>query len=275
MDVTRRQMLAGAAGAAGITALAGCTGDESGADGSEVTGVSSFFVFGEITAAVAGDSATHELLVPVGQHGHGWEPGVRVREQIRATDLLVHGMEGFQPWVDSIRTDLDADGAGVTTVEVSTDVDLLTPGEEHDEAEDHDGGADPHFWMDPLRVRQATTTVRQAFEDADPGNAEAYAANAEAYREVLSSLHDEVASVVEAGDRDVLLVAGHNSHRYLGDRYGLTVEALTGVSPDDSPTLGDIERAREIIRANDLRYICADPLESGQAAQQLVAETAV
>jgi zinc transport system substrate-binding protein len=132
---------------------------------------------------------------------------------------------------------------------------------------------DPHFWMDPLRVREAVGTVRGAFVDVDGDSAAAFADNGAAYRERLDALHEQIEAVVADGSRDALLVAGHDSFQYLGERYGLEVHALTDVSPDDRPTARDIEHAQEVIETNDLRYICADPLESQQAAEQLVAET--
>jgi len=324
MKLTRRTLLSGVASAAGASALAGCLGGDSGGSGDATTAQSTFFVFGDITATVAGDTATAELLVPVGQHGHGWEPGVRVREDIRGADLLVHGMEGFQPWVDTIKTDLDADEAAVETVDVSAELDLLEPGEghdhengnedehdegehdegehdegehgedehdegehdegehdegehdegEHDEGEHDEGeGMDPHFWMDPLRVSDAVGNVERALAGVDPDSEETYTANAEEFRAELDDLHERIESTVADGSQTVLLVAGHDSFQYLADRYGLQVEALTNVSPDDRPTTRDIQRAREVIESHDLRYICADPLGPQQAAEQLVAET--
>jgi zinc transport system substrate-binding protein len=132
---------------------------------------------------------------------------------------------------------------------------------------------DPHFWMDPLRVKTATDTVRQALVDIDPDNADAYAENAEAFGDELDTLHERLESVVADASTGVVLVAGHNSVQYFGDRYGVTVEALTNVSPDDRPTPRDIERAQDVIETHNLQYICADPLESQQAADQLVEAT--
>ncbi len=292
-------------GAVGAGAVAGCLGSR--ADGGATTGddagagdaaaQATFFVFGDLASAVAGDATTTDLLVPVGQHGHGWEPGPRIRESIRAADLLVHGMDGFQPWVDDIAGDLAADDAGVRTVDASADVDLLVPGEEGGHAEDdhhgehetetddhheenggdddhdHGAGTDPHFWMDPLRVRTAVGTVREALSSVDPDGADAHEANAATFRAELDALHERLDSTIAEADRDVLLVAGHNSFRYLGERYGLHVETLTGLAPDDRPTTRDIERAQEVIAEHDLRHVCADPIESQRAADQLVAET--
>lgn len=59
----------------------------------------------------------------------------------------------------------------------------------------------------------------------------------------------------------------------IGQRYSFEVETLTGLSPDDEPTLKDRERAQEIIAEHDHQYVCADPLESQTAANQLVKET--
>lgn len=287
-ELTRRRLLTAAA-ATGAAALAGCAGGDGGETASAATtSQASFFVFGDVAAHVAGDAATANLLVPVGQHGHGWEPGPRVREDIYGADLFVHGMPGFQPWVDDVLSDLEADDADVTAVDASRNVDLLPAGggehtdhdgtetvrdgtESHDE-HDHEG-ADPHFWMDPTRTAEAVDAVESAFAQVDPENEGAYAGNATAFREELTSLDERIADVVAAGSVDTLLVAGHDSFQYMEDRYGIHVEALTGVSPDDRPTPRDIERAQEIIAEHDLRYVCADPLESQQAAEQLVAET--
>lgn len=309
MKLTRRRFVATGIGAAGIGALAGCL-DGSNADESESMGTtaqSSFFVFGSITAAVAGDAATAELLVPTGQHGHGWEPGPRVREEVADADLLVHGPENFQPWMDDVLADLDADGADVVTVDASHDVSLLAAGESHEEhtgdhdgtdhggtdhegtkhdetdhdgtesgheGEKHDHGAtDPHFWMDPTRVATAARTVEAALADVDPDNADFYAENGSAFREELRDLDGRMESVVADAATETLLVAGHDSVSYLEDRYGVHVEALTGISPDDRPTTRDIQHAQEVIDEHGLQYVCADPLAPQEAAEQLVAET--
>jgi zinc transport system substrate-binding protein len=127
--------------------------------------------------------------------------------------------------------------------------------------------------MDPLRVAAATETVRRGLAAIDEDNAGAYETNAADFRARLRDLHEQTASVVDDGSLDIVLVAGHNSFRYFGDRYGVRVETLSNVSPDDRPTTRDVERAREVIADHGLRYICADPLESQRAAEQLVAET--
>lgn len=313
---TRRTVLGSAV--IGLAGVAGCSsgGVGPGADteGSTDTVVqSSFFVFGDVAAQVTGDTARAETLVPVGQHGHGWEPGPRIRQEIEAADVFVYGMDGFQPWADDVSRDLREDGADVVSVAAVEGVDLLE--RDHDDGhdaeddgdheggqnedhegghDDHDGvheeddtdhhddvrdghdhgsGVDPHFWLDPLRVKTAVSNVEEALASVDEANAERYAENASAYQERLDSLHESFASTLSDAAGAVVLVAGHDAFQYLEDAYGVKFVSLTGVSPDDRPTPRDIERAQEVVDEHDLRYVCADPLESQRAAEELVAET--
>lgn len=286
---TRRQLPSTTAGIAGLTAFSGClsvradsTGNSSGSEemGRPVARAS-FFIFGDFASHVAGDTASTDVLVPIGQHGHGWEPGPRVREKIHDADVFVHGGPGFQPWADDILHDISHDGGDVVTVDLSAGLSLLdadaghTHHDEHGEEthSDHHEGGDPHFWMDPVRAKESVANIRHGLTEVDGEHAEIYEKNASAYQATLTALHDRTKSLVEKASKDVLLVAGHDAFTYFSNRYDIQVETLTGSSPDDQLTTRDIERAQHIIEDHNLDYICADPLEPQQAAEQLVAET--
>lgn len=93
-------------GAATIGALAGCTSSDvnsSGSSGSRPEAQSSFFVFEDFTSQVAGEIATTERLVPIGQHGHGWEPGPQIQGvETDATEVLPLPIpEQVQEWADT------------------------------------------------------------------------------------------------------------------------------------------------------------------------------
>ncbi|QAU12016.1 zinc ABC transporter substrate-binding protein [Halorubrum sp. BOL3-1] len=125
---TRRRLVTTGIGFTAISALAGCTSND--ADTGDSTGdglgaQSSFFVFGDFATHVAGDAATAETLVPVGQHGHGWEPGPDIQGNILESDLFVCGTDGFQPWVGDLITSLRDDEADVEIVSVGEGVDLI------------------------------------------------------------------------------------------------------------------------------------------------------
>ena len=294
---TRRRLVATGIGFTTIGSLAGCTSTDAGSTGStgeRPVAQSSFFVFGDFATQVVGDAATAETLVPVGQHGHGWEPGPDIQGEILESDLFVYGTDGFQPWVGDLVASLRDDEADVQMVSVGEEVDLIEGGHEHGSEDDHEhesedehdheheseeghghehGAMDPHFWLDPQRAAQAVGTLEATFAEMDDENAEVYADNAAAYRNQLEDLDGEIRSTVNDAPKDTLFIAGHDAFQYLEDRYGLRVESLTDLSPDDQPTPRDIERAQEIIDEHGLAHVCADPLEDQTAAEQLVEET--
>ena len=459
---TRRRVIAAGIGAAGLGALAGCTsnGDGGGAGSADTSAEASFFIFGDWASQIVGDAASAESLVPVGQHGHGWEPGPRIRTEVQEADLFVRGKEGFQPWADDMVSSLRSDDAGVTVVSAGSSVSLadsthgddhghegehghsgeshdedkhggetawewaglyhldagsytytfhegpdpkmqlaivptdeggdhglhhaeetathlygnhdthtpaeggttLVPssetlyqlqfaesgetmftvdieseghyvlfaqhvpsefdasladgsgstvepeltesagGHNHEEESGHDheggheeesghdheggheeesghghghdhGGKDPHFWLDPMLAKTAVGTIEDGFVSVDGDNESTYADNADAYRSRLDELDEQFQSTLANASKDVVFVAGHNAYQYLGERYGFEIRTLTDISPDDRPTPQDVERAQQIIEEHDLEYVCADPLESQRAANQLVEET--
>lgn len=309
---TRRRLVATGIGFTTIGSLAGCLSNDVGSNNSGGGGPeaqSSFFVFGDLASQVAGDTATAETLVPIGQHGHGWEPGSKIQGTVLESAFFLYGIEGFQPWADDLVTSLRDDDADVDIVAAGAGIDLIERGHdqdhedhegEHEEGHEgkhedehetethegegnhegeeghghnHSGGTDPHFWLDPERAKQAVDNIRSGFADVDSDNASAYAENAEAYRGRLDELDESFQSALESASKDIVFVAGHNAFQYLSQRYGFEVQTLTELSPDDQPTPKDLERAQEIIAEHDLEYVCADPLESQQAANQLVEET--
>jgi len=50
---------------------------------------------------------------------------------------------------------------------------------------------------------------------------------------------------------------------------------LTGISPDDSPTPRDIERAQAVIEEEGVSHVLAPVFESDRAARRLAEETSV
>jgi zinc transport system substrate-binding protein len=305
---SRRRFLLGAGGAT-LAGLAGCLGaatpEESGDGGESTSGTTaeaSFFVVSDFASAVAGDALSVGNLVPFGQHGHGWEPGPTIQRRVFDADAFLYVGEGFQPWADRIRRNLRGDGSDVTTVEAWAGVDLLAPDGEHedehhdDETESHDdhesgaddahhdeestadddhdhGAVDPHFWLDPARAKQAVGNIEAGLVDVAPEEAETLAANADALRSDLDALDATYRERLSGRTRDTVLVAGHNSFRYLGERYDVHVEALTGLAPDAAPTPQDVRRAQEAIVEHDIEYVLAPVFESDRAARQLVEET--
>jgi zinc transport system substrate-binding protein len=301
MDHTRRRLL-GSAAAVAVGAAAGCLGTsgdpdaESAAESDQGTVQASFFVLYDFASHV-GDGMDVHNLVPFGQHGHGWEPGPNIQRDVLDSDAFVYVGEGFQPWADKIVRNIRDDGSDVTVIEAWHGIELLPTSDDHDSTEHsgedghddsdehdestsdgdesgHDHGAkDPHFWLDPDRAKQSVETTAAGFAEIDPENESTYTENANAFAERLTALDETYEERLSGRTKDTVLLAGHNSIRYLSHRYGFHVEALTGIAPDAEPSLKDTRRAQKLVEEHDIEYILAPVFESDRAAKRLVEET--
>ncbi|GAA0680601.1 metal ABC transporter substrate-binding protein [Natronoarchaeum mannanilyticum] len=292
MRLTRRAALKGGAGVLAAGGLAGCT--DLGAGSGSGSGVqASFYLLYDFADQIAGGETDVESIVPFGQHGHGWQPSGQVQKEIYQSAAFVYMGEGFQPWADDVVTNLRADDAGVTIVAARHGIDLLgrnashggeeehgdesSNESEHDESGDgHDHGdmtGDPHFWLDPMRAKQAVDNIRDGLIEADPDAEAQFREQADAYKSEIDDLHATFESRFESADQSHVLVAGHNAFQYTGARYGFTVHALSGVSPDEEPSGQAIREAQATIEEHGIEYVLTPTMESDRAARQLVSET--
>ncbi|WP_227378396.1 metal ABC transporter substrate-binding protein [Haladaptatus halobius] len=289
-------------------AVAGCLSTSSGDDaGSSKTVRTSFFVLTDFARNVTGDTTTVESLVPIGQHGHGWEPSAQVQRDTLKCDALAYMDEGFQPWADKMVENVKSERPEITIIEARHGIDLLSPPShnegqsEHYEEEgghdanhgnetdygtdegDHDHGtgeekqnhgtSDPHFWLDPQRTKQAVTTIEDSLSKVDGLSDDVLAENATNYRNRLNELDAKFQFELKSRERDAVLIAGHNAFQYLGERYGFEIHTLTELAPDASPSPADVRRAQELIEEHGIKHVLAPVFESDRAAKQLVSET--
>lgn len=297
MDGTRRRVLTLGAGAL-AAGLAGCSDslNEGGApdvaDGSAgAEATASFFTLYDFARNVGGDAFDVENAVPEGQHGHGWEPRSDVTAEIVEREAFVYlGIEGFQRWVDEVVSEIEANH-DVATVDAAEGVDLVEYGnhdhrDQHDEygddhQDDHDhghggdhegGGYDPHFWVDPVRARQSVETIRDRLIEIDGDNADAYEENAASYLATLEDLHERYETELADRDHDVVVVAGHDSYSYLGDRYGFEIHTPQGVSPDAEPNPGEIADTVDLVEGEGIEYVLYDYFEGDDLARTVAEE---
>ncbi len=305
MDETRRRLLKIGAGAVATTSVAGCleslgggapsVGTESGGDGGVTA---SFFTLADFTRNVAGDALEVENAVPMGQHGHGWEPPSDITIEIVEREAFVHlGIEGFQRWADEVAAQIAQNHAeSVALIDVSEGIELSEYGahdahgeegghegeggndhaqeDEHGHEEDsHDHGEyDPHIWVDPVRAKRAVENVRDRLVEMDGNNADTYEGNTAAYLADLDELHERFEEGLAGRERDAVVVAGHDSYGYLAERYGFEIHTPRGVSPDSEASPTEIAETVEFVENERIEVILYDYFEGDTLARTIVEE---
>jgi len=293
MTHSRRSVLrhgAGLAAAGTAASLAGCSGAADSGSGEFGSGYAAFFTLNDWANRVAGDHASFEDPVDVGQLGHGWTPDGNLAADVASTDAFVYLDTPEFSWAQDLAATLRADYDTVAVIDGldGLEDDLLEwdhshGGGEHD-GETHEGGHDesrdeseqgggqhdPHVWVDPVFAADIVDTIATGLGEADPDNADDYADNAAAYAEELDAVDAAFESIADEAARDVAVMAGHNSFQYLEARYGFRLHSPVGVSPQNEPTQTEIADTIELVNAEGIDAVLYDRFESPRLAESIV-----
>lgn len=269
-NVSRRKVLS-SAGATAVVGLAGCVGEmpwneASGAGGDgEISAVAgSFFMLYDLARNVAGEQLAVEDLVPVGAHGDDWEPDPNVMERVAEADVFVY-IDGFRGWSDDVAGSLPEDFPEMVVIDAAEGIDYIEGEAGREE--------DPHFWMDPLKAKDAVENIRDGFVEADPDNGDGYEDNTDALLAELDVVHDAFETIAENRSRDLIVVGSHDSYQYWIPRYGFDIYSPVGIDPDSEPSPQEMDQVRSLVDEHDLDYILYDMYEPTDYAESLAAET--
>lgn len=184
---------------------------------------------------------------------HDYEPTANDILTGLSSDLFIMNGAGFDAWAQTIIDQREAEGKPSVVV--------LDP-----------VATDPHFWLDPISVMDVILRIRDAYIAIDPEHAAQYTTNAESYISELTELDTEYRARLVDCEKPEIVVA-HDAFRYLADRYGFTVHAVTGISPDEEPSPADLARLTDLIENNGLDVVFFEETASDGIARVLAEET--
>lgn len=283
-----KRFLAAACAAATALALSACSStapsSTSGAKDGTLTVMASFYPLQYLAEQIGGEHVTVTSLTPAGAEPHDLELSPKTVDALSSADAVIY-LAGFQSAVDEAieqqapKTVIDVSPA-VQLVEAG--VDANHPSEEEDEGTDealsseadghedhhHDMSADPHFWLDPVRMASAATLVGDKLAEANPANAEMYKTNAKALKDELTSLGNDLVSKTSTCQIKTFVTA-HTAFGYLADRTGLTQVGISGLDPDSSPSPARLAEISQIAKDQGVTTIFTEALIDPKIAQTL------
>ncbi len=254
---------------------AGCeeaTGEETGSGSAEgpLAVVATMTIVGDLAEQVGGDAVDVEVVVPVGADPHTFEPRPADAETVEGADFLVSNGAGLEErWLADMLARADAEHVALAE---GLDPRIFEEGEDV-------GEPDPHFWNDPVVVRDHyVPTLVDALAEALPEEeADALAARAEAYTAELDALDAwaaEAVATIPAEQRK--LVTTHDAFAYFGERYGVEVPgSLYGVSTESEPTPAEVTELVETIREEEVVAVFVETLTSPELMERVADEAGV
>ena len=256
-------------------------------------------ILGDLVANVVGADADLVVLLPVGADPHDYRASAAQVALLHDADLVVASGLRLEEGILDVLEAAEADG--INLLEVG---DLLDPlpfgghneedegddhgeedegddhgeedeGDDHgDEGEDHaHSGADPHFWMDPLRAAEAARLIAQALASLN-GSID-WMARADSYASSIEELHDEIQAILAPiPHEDRALVTNHDALGYFADRYGFEIidTVIPGGATLAEPSSAELAALVERIRETGAPTIFAETIEPTVLAEALAAE---
>ena len=259
-------------------------------------------ILGDLVANVVGGAADLVVLLPVGADPHDYRASAAQVALLHDADLVVANGLGLEEGILDVLEAAEADG--INLLEVG---DLLDPlpfgghddedegdhhgdeddeddaddhgdedeGDHHgDEGEDHaHSGADPHFWMDPLRVAEAARLIAQALASLDASVD--WMTRADSYASSIEELHEEIQAIlapIPHEDRE--LITNHDALGYFADRYGFEIidTVIPGGATLAEPSSAELAALVDRIRETAAPAIFAETIEPTVLAEALAAE---
>ena len=145
-----------------------------------------------------------------------------------------------------------------------------------EEGDDHGHGElDPHFWFDPLRVKQAVNSIAAQLSGIDPAGQTFYRDNAAAYGEELDQLHAWIeGEVAPLPHEQRLMVTSHDSFQYFAKRYDFEiVGAIFPITTEAEPSARELAELVETIEHAGAKAVFAEKSVTDRLARQIADET--
>lgn len=229
--------------------------------------VTSNTVLADLVANVGGNKVQVRSLAPAGTDPHTFQPtpdSIKTLSQARVVFFNGSGLEEW--WDKTIRSVKKPD---VPVIELSKGLATIRmPG--------HNGGYDPHVWLDPNLVKAYVEKIRDALSQADGANAGFYADRGKAYQVKLDELDAWIRTEVEkipTARRKI--VTFHDAFQYFANRYGLAVKGFVVVSPGKEPSAKALAELARRIKEEQIPAVFAEADFSAKILEVLAKDAGV
>jgi manganese/zinc/iron transport system substrate-binding protein len=204
---------------------------------------------GDLVRNIGGDAIQVTTLMGPGVDPHLFKPSQHNVIDLIDSDVVLYNGLHLEGKLGEVLEQV-AKRRSVAAVTDSIPPDLLeTP-------EAFEGNPDPHVWFDPTLWAYCIDTVVARLGEFLPDSAGTFQANGEQYRAQLAEL-DALASeqLGSIPDQQRVLVTAHDAFGYLGQRYGIEVVGLQGISTSTEAGVRDVQRIADVIVEREIPTI--------------------
>ncbi|MCX6117518.1 MAG: metal ABC transporter substrate-binding protein [Proteobacteria bacterium] len=120
----------------------------------------------------------------------------------------------------------------------------------------------PHFWLSPKHLAEASKEISKVLSKVDPKNASTYSKNYSAFKKKLEGIQKstqaQLASVKAKLSKSVI-IEYHKDFSYFFDCYGITSFGSVEEKPGVSPSAGRISEVAADAKSNKVKLVLGTP----------------
>ena len=227
--------------------------------------VTTFTVLQDMAQNVAGDAAEIVSVTKPGAEIHGYEPTPRDIANALDADLILWNGMNLELWFEQFLDNL----GDVPSATLTDGIDPISIAEGA-----YEGLPNPHAWMGLDNALVYVDNIADALSEADPDNAETYAANAAAYKaQIAETIAPLRAAVQGIPENERWLVTCEGAFSYLARDFGLQELYLWPMNADATGTPQQVRKVIDGVRANDIQAVFCESTVNTSPAEQVARET--
>jgi zinc/manganese transport system substrate-binding protein len=258
--ITRRRMLAAAAGLATLAAAGPAAAQE------KLKVLATFSILGDFVRNVGGDRVDVSTLVGPNSDAHVYAPAPADAKRVADAKVVITNGLGFEGWMSRL---VKASGSKAAVAVATKDI------KERKTAGGHGhGAADPHAWQSVANVKIYVGNIRDALIAADPAGKAVYDSNAAGYLARLDALDQEVRAAVAAIPADRRrIISTHDAFGYFQQAYGVQFIAPQGVSTEAEASARDVARIITQVKKQKIPAVFLENVSDPRLMEQIARET--
>ncbi|MCV2869425.1 zinc ABC transporter substrate-binding protein [Defluviimonas sp. WL0002] len=212
-----------------------------------------------LVAAVMGDLGAPEVLLDRGADAHDFQLRPSQRAALGEANVVFWIGPEMTPWLDRALNAVTPDQT-VALLDVSAtslrhfDGDPEPDGHDDEGEHHHEGGIDPHAWLNPDNAAVWLDAIAETLIRQDGEHSGVYLANAAmakaGLRDLTATIEAEMASTPKAP-----IIVAHDALGYFADRFGLTIAASVAKGDAAAPGAGHLSETRMLLESGAVACI--------------------
>lgn len=227
--------------------LVACGNQENTSDTNEkINIVTTIAQIGQPLAAIGQDRVEVTSLMGPSIDPHLYNPTQSDIQKIDKADIVLYNGLDLEANMTNIFDALSDEKMVLAVSDAIDEADLLY---------EADKVIDPHIWFDIDLWQQALDSAVDVLKEYSPENADFFEANKQAYFLELDQLRAFSEKIREIPEEQRILVTAHDAFGYFGEKYGMEVIGLQGLSTEDEVGISDINYTIDVIKEHQVPAI--------------------